>query len=25
MNPCPCGFLGSNNCYYTCTPKQIQS
>lgn len=25
MNPCPCGFLGSNSQYCTCTPKQIQS
>lgn len=25
MNPCPCGYLGSNSCYCTCTPKQIQS
>ena len=25
MNPCPCGFLGSNTRYCTCTPKQIQS
>ena len=25
MNPCPCGFLGSNTHYCTCTPKQIQS
>lgn len=25
MNPCPCGFLGSDNRYCTCTPKQIQS
>lgn len=25
MNPCPCGFLGSNARYCTCTPKQIQS
>ena len=25
MNPCPCGFLGSNSRYCTCTPKQIQS
>ena len=25
MNPCPCGYLGSNSHYCTCTPKQIQS
>ena len=25
MNPCPCGYLGSNSRYCTCTPKQIQS
>ncbi|WP_071392622.1 YifB family Mg chelatase-like AAA ATPase [Bacillus tuaregi] len=25
MNPCPCGFLGSNSRYCTCTPKQVQS
>lgn len=25
MNPCPCGYLGSNTHYCTCTPKQIQS
>jgi len=25
MNPCPCGYLGSNAHYCTCTPKQIQS
>lgn len=25
MNPCPCGFLGSNAHYCTCTLKQIQS
>jgi magnesium chelatase family protein len=25
MNPCPCGYLGSNERYCTCTPKQIQS
>ncbi|WP_175640191.1 YifB family Mg chelatase-like AAA ATPase [Metabacillus schmidteae] len=25
MNPCPCGFLGSDTRYCTCTPKQIQS
>ena len=25
MNPCPCGFLGSNTHYCLCTPKQIQS
>lgn len=25
MNPCPCGFLGSNTRYCTCTLKQIQS
>lgn len=25
MNPCPCGFLGSETRYCTCTPKQIQS
>lgn len=25
MNPCPCGYLGSNTYYCTCTPKQIQS
>lgn len=23
MNPCPCGYLGSNSMYCTCTPKQI--
>lgn len=23
MNPCPCGYLGSNHHYCTCTPKQI--
>lgn len=23
MNPCPCGYLGSNFKYCTCTPKQI--
>jgi magnesium chelatase family protein len=23
MNPCPCGYLGSNYRYCTCTPKQI--
>jgi magnesium chelatase family protein len=25
MNPCPCGYLGSNLHYCTCSPKQIQS
>ena len=25
MNPCPCGYLGSNNHYCTCSPKQIQA
>lgn len=25
MNPCPCGYLGSNSHYCTCTPKQIQT
>ncbi|MCM3763918.1 YifB family Mg chelatase-like AAA ATPase [Neobacillus niacini] len=25
MNPCPCGYLGSNSHYCTCTQKQIQS
>ncbi|MGY0691332.1 YifB family Mg chelatase-like AAA ATPase [Virgibacillus sp. FSP13] len=25
MNPCPCGYLGSNSRYCTCTPKQIQT
>jgi magnesium chelatase family protein len=25
MNPCPCGYLGSNTQYCTCTPKQIQA
>lgn len=25
MNPCPCGFLGSNTQYCTCTPKQISA
>ena len=25
MNPCPCGYLGSNTHYCSCTPKQIQS
>lgn len=25
MNPCPCGYLGANSHYCTCTPKQIQS
>ncbi|MBS4212695.1 YifB family Mg chelatase-like AAA ATPase [Neobacillus rhizophilus] len=25
MNPCPCGYLGSNSHYCTCTDKQIQS
>lgn len=25
MNPCPCGYLGSNDRYCTCTPKQIQA
>ena len=24
MNPCPCGFLGSNSRNCTCTPKQVQ-
>ncbi|WP_096156485.1 MULTISPECIES: YifB family Mg chelatase-like AAA ATPase [Bacillus] len=23
MNPCPCGYLGSNKHYCSCTPKQI--
>lgn len=25
MNPCPCGYLGSNSHYCTCTEKQIRS
>ena len=25
MNPCPCGYRGSNAHYCTCTPKQIQA
>lgn len=25
MNPCPCGYLGSNLHYCTCSPKQIQA
>jgi magnesium chelatase family protein len=25
MNPCPCGYLGSNDHYCTCSQKQIQS
>ncbi|MEW9109043.1 MAG: YifB family Mg chelatase-like AAA ATPase [Cytobacillus gottheilii] len=25
MNPCPCGYLGSNNHYCTCSSKQIQA
>ncbi|MBI0577949.1 YifB family Mg chelatase-like AAA ATPase [Neobacillus cucumis] len=25
MNPCPCGYLGSNSQYCTCSQKQIQS
>jgi magnesium chelatase family protein len=25
MNPCPCGYRGSNSHYCTCTPNQIQS
>ena len=25
MNPCPCGYLGSNSRYCTCTPKQVQA
>lgn len=25
MNPCPCGYLGSNHQYCTCTQKQIQT
>jgi magnesium chelatase family protein len=25
MNPCPCGYLGSNQQYCTCSEKQIQS
>lgn len=25
MNPCPCGYLGANWKYCTCTPKQIQA
>lgn len=25
MNPCPCGFLGSNDHYCTCLQKQIQN
>jgi len=25
MNPCPCGYLGSNTHYCTCTPNQIQT
>lgn len=24
MNPCPCGYLGSNTHYCICTPKQVQ-
>lgn len=25
MNPCPCGYYGSNNHYCTCSEKQIQT
>ena len=25
MNPCPCGYLGSNSHYCTCTQKQVQA
>lgn len=25
MNPCPCGYLGSNTHYCTCTPKQVHA
>ncbi|MGG3470450.1 YifB family Mg chelatase-like AAA ATPase [Neobacillus pocheonensis] len=25
MNPCPCGYLGSNHHYCTCTEKQVQT
>lgn len=25
MNPCPCGYLGSNSMYCTCTPKQLRA
>ncbi|WHY76980.1 YifB family Mg chelatase-like AAA ATPase [Neobacillus sp. WH10] len=25
MNPCPCGYAGSNSHYCTCSPKQIRS
>ncbi|SFB19556.1 MULTISPECIES: YifB family Mg chelatase-like AAA ATPase [unclassified Bacillus (in: firmicutes)] len=25
MNPCPCGYAGSNNHYCTCSPNQINS
>lgn len=25
MNPCPCGYLGSNTHYCTCTQKQVQT
>jgi magnesium chelatase family protein len=25
MNPCPCGYAGSNTHYCTCTPKQIRT
>lgn len=25
MNPCPCGYAGSNSHYCTCTPRQVQN
>lgn len=25
MNPCPCGYAGSNSHYCTCTPRQAQN